>query len=214
MENSDSSRSDCPYELWDEETVYSGPWITAKQVQFRLNGTNSQGVWQSAHRASKPFTKNADGVDIVAVLKKGGKKYFVLVKQYRIPSRTWMIEFPAGLVDTSDADVEACGLRELKEETGYSATKVLGLSSGKQILDVGMGDDSVRFLTVEIDGDAEENKSPKQELTDDEHIQVLTVECDKLLEFLDQVNKSDDTEVEAILYTFALGYSFKTRFGL
>ncbi|KAI1700273.1 NUDIX domain-containing protein [Ditylenchus destructor] len=219
MEHSENAQngensSNCPYELWNEETVFAGRWMTAKQVQFRLKGTKTEGVWQSAHRANKPFTKNPDGMDIVAVLKKNDKKYFILVRQYRIPTRCWMLEFPAGLVDSKDSDIEATGLRELKEETGYTATKVLNISTGKQILDPGMGDDSVRFMTVEVDGSLEVNQNPKQELDGDEHIQVITVECDKLLEYLEEVNKSEDTEVEAMLYTFALGYSLKNKFGL
>lgn len=51
----------------------------------------------SAHRPRRGNTLNADGVDIIATLKKDEKKYYILVKQYRIPIRRWILEFPAGM---------------------------------------------------------------------------------------------------------------------
>jgi 8-oxo-dGTP pyrophosphatase MutT (NUDIX family) len=66
------------------------------------------------------------------------------------------------LVDHAGDTAESTGIRELKEETGYTVTKILGCSTGKQFLDPGLGDDSIRFLFVEVDGNAEENLHPKQ----------------------------------------------------
>jgi hypothetical protein len=34
----------CPYDLWNEETVYAGRWMTAKRVQFKLKNKESGGV--------------------------------------------------------------------------------------------------------------------------------------------------------------------------
>jgi len=62
-----------------------------------------------------------DWCNVVAVLPDGR---FLLVKQYRHGIRDVTIEFPAGLIDSGDADPSAAGLRELKEETGYQAGKV------------------------------------------------------------------------------------------
>lgn len=52
-------------------------------------------VWESAHRRTNPRSK-PDGVDVVATLHRDGKKYFVLIKQYRIPMAGMCLEFPAG----------------------------------------------------------------------------------------------------------------------
>jgi ADP-ribose pyrophosphatase len=46
----------------------------------------------------------------------------VLERQFRYPMKRVMIEFPAGKLDPGE-DVLACARRELKEETGYSATQ-------------------------------------------------------------------------------------------
>ncbi len=53
---------------------------------------------------------------------------FLLVKQYRHGIRNVTIEFPAGLIDTTDKSPEDAGTRELLEETGYKAasSRVIG----------------------------------------------------------------------------------------
>lgn len=61
-----------------------------------------------------------------------------------------------------------------------------------------------------MDGDAPENQNPKQSLEDDEHIEVITVEFDRLLEYLDELTKqSPNTHIEAMVYSFAVGCSLK-----
>jgi len=64
-----------------------------------------------------------DGVEVIALLFK--KEFIVpkliLIANYRIPIRDYCLEFPAGLID-KDEPYEVCGLRELKEETGYTGT--------------------------------------------------------------------------------------------
>jgi len=46
----------------------------------------------------------------------------VLERQYRHPVAQVMIEFPAGKLDKSE-DALSCAQRELREETGYSASE-------------------------------------------------------------------------------------------
>jgi len=47
----------------------------------------------------------------------------VMVKQYRYPIKSDSLELPAGHV-WPDEDPKECAIRELKEETGYSAGKI------------------------------------------------------------------------------------------
>jgi ADP-ribose pyrophosphatase len=50
----------------------------------------------------------------------------VLVRQYRHGTRSMTLEIPGGLVEDQD-EPEAAALRELREETGYTAASVLSL---------------------------------------------------------------------------------------
>ncbi len=53
----------------------------------------------------------------------------VLVEQYRHGAGTICLELPGGAVDAADADLQAAGARELREETGYAATAWQHVSS-------------------------------------------------------------------------------------
>lgn len=74
---------------------------------------------------------NCSGAVIILAVTDGNRLLFT--EQFRIPIGKPVIEFPAGLVgDTDDRAeaVEAAALRELLEETGYAADRILLLASG------------------------------------------------------------------------------------
>jgi ADP-ribose pyrophosphatase len=57
----------------------------------------------------------------------------ILIDQYRVPLGKRVVEFPAGLVGDSEAaeeSLETAALRELIEETGYSAARMERVASG------------------------------------------------------------------------------------
>ena len=66
-----------------------------------------------------------DAVAIVPITSTGD---VLLVRQFRPPVRTSLIEIPAGLLDVDGEDALTCAERELTEETGYrsEATAFLG----------------------------------------------------------------------------------------
>jgi len=47
----------------------------------------------------------------------------VMVKQYRYPIKSYSLELPAGHVKSNETS-EECAIRELKEETGFTAGKI------------------------------------------------------------------------------------------
>uniref|UniRef100_A0A7E4VQQ1 Nudix hydrolase domain-containing protein n=1 Tax=Panagrellus redivivus TaxID=6233 RepID=A0A7E4VQQ1_PANRE len=203
------SAIDCPYELKNEQTVFSGKWLIAKSIDFKLRGGVNSGVWMSAHRPVLGNPKiNANGVDIIAYLLKDGLKFLILIKQYRIPIRRWILEFPAGLIDEDDESVEAAGKRELKEETGYTVTRTLKVVKRGKYLNPGFTSDSVAFLVCEVDGTALENLNPKQNLDGDENIEVVLVESTRVLDFLNEAADRGEVEVSVQVYTWALSKLF------
>lgn len=53
----------------------------------------------------------------------------VMVRQYRYACGKAMLEIPAGKIDATETDPQAAMIRELKEETGYTASKIRHLGS-------------------------------------------------------------------------------------
>ena len=62
-----------------------------------------------------------NGGAVIAALTEDRK--LVMVRQYRKPADKVMLEVPAGKIDPGEKPIEAA-VRELKEETGYAASKV------------------------------------------------------------------------------------------
>ncbi|HKJ86119.1 MAG TPA: NUDIX hydrolase [Spirochaetia bacterium] len=60
---------------------------------------------------------------IAPVSRDDGVACFVMAQQYRHGSRTVSVEFPGGLVDEGEKP-EAAALRELEEETGFTAERL------------------------------------------------------------------------------------------
>jgi ADP-ribose pyrophosphatase len=61
-----------------------------------------------------------DSMDGVAAIAVTGQGELVLVEQYRAALRRNFLELPAGILDEGEEVIEA-GLRELREETGFTA---------------------------------------------------------------------------------------------
>ncbi len=69
-----------------------------------------------------------DCVNWVNVIALTPERRLVMIEQYRHGSDTVELEIPGGMIDPQDATPVAAGLRELREETGYSGdnARVIG----------------------------------------------------------------------------------------
>lgn len=93
----------------DEQVVHEG-----RVVSFR-NGTFEAPDGQVVER---DIVRHPGAVSAVPVDADG---QVVLVRQYRAPLDTELLELPAGKLDAPDEDLEACVRRELVEEVGLEA---------------------------------------------------------------------------------------------
>jgi len=85
-------------------------------------------------------------VVIIPVL---GDGRVVFVRQWRAPLGRWIVELPAGRVESGE-DLRSAALRELEEETGYRASRVVEL--GRAYVSPGYSDELITvFLAEELE---------------------------------------------------------------
>lgn len=90
------------------ETVFKGRLLHVKADRVRLpDGTES----------TREYIVHPGAVVIVPVFENGD---LLLERQHRYPLHRDFIEFPAGKIDPGEDDL-SCAMRELEEETGYTA---------------------------------------------------------------------------------------------
>ena len=113
-----------------EETVWEGRFIAAKR----------RGKWEYVSR-----TRGVSAAVILAV----DDGQVVLVEQFRAPLQKMCIELPAGLVgdETEGEEVAGAAIRELEEETGYRAARMVEL--GRFHASPGMSTEGFTLLMAE-----------------------------------------------------------------
>ncbi|MEA3040897.1 MAG: ADP-ribose pyrophosphatase [Sphingomonadales bacterium] len=113
-----------------EETVWEGRFIAAKR----------RGKWEYVSR-----TRGVSAAVIIAI----DDGHVILVEQFRAPLQKMCVELPAGLVgdETAGEAVAAAAIRELEEETGYRAERMVEL--GRFFASPGMSAEGFTLLRAE-----------------------------------------------------------------
>lgn len=93
-----------------EQIVWAGKFITAKV----------QGKWE--------YVSRSRGIKAAVILAIDEHDHVLLVEQFRVPLGRPCIELPAGLIGDDDSspdeDAATAAVRELEEETGYTAERM------------------------------------------------------------------------------------------
>ena len=97
------------------ERIYDGAIINLRRDKVTVSGGTSY----------REIIEHNGGAVIAALTH---DKKLVMVRQYRKPAGKVMLEVPAGKIDPGEKPLEAA-IRELKEETGYTAGNVKFLTS-------------------------------------------------------------------------------------
>lgn len=153
-----------------EEKKYEGKFIEVVGQRI-VTKTGEEYVWETVRR------RNVSG--IIAVFAVTPEKELVMVKQFRVPLNSRVVELPAGLADKAVESLEACAKRELQEETGYRADKITYIHGGP--FNSGMCNDELDIFyapdVVYVGHD--EHHQPD----DVEEIEVLKVPLKDLVDF-------------------------------
>lgn len=93
-----------------EQIVWAGKFVTAKV----------KGKWE--------YVSRSRGIKAAVILAIDEADHVLLVEQFRVPLGKLCLELPAGLIgdddSTPDEDAATAAVRELEEETGYTAARM------------------------------------------------------------------------------------------
>ena len=176
----------------EEQLLYQGSW--SNLVEFKYEDEKKKiRKWEGLHRKN-----NAEAVIIIAKMEPSER--YILIRQFRPPTNSYLLEFPAGLVDIGET-LEQTAIRELFEETGYVGE--VHKISPRLYSSPGILSEAVYFAHVQVDENLSENLSPKAQNEPGEFIKVFTKTVDEVSEFLNK-EISQGVKFDAKLYSFFL----------
>lgn len=128
-------------------------WLNLFNIEV-VDAAGNDRKWQVASRRKEPkcTTGHFDKPDAVVIVPfHTARGRIVITREYRVSLAGDEYGFPAGLVDDGES-VEAAARRELQEETGLTATRMLTI--GPPVYSsAGMTDESVAMVYLECDGE-------------------------------------------------------------
>jgi len=166
--------------ITNREVAFDGKYLQVVRKYFNTD-MGEEGVWEAVER------KNIYGKGAVVIVALTRKGELILERNWRVPLESFVIQFPAGLTDREGESEEETARRELLEETGYRAERLIPIIS-VPISPVLTSTRSTHFFAPE----AEFVGKRKKEIS--EEIEVLTVPRDKISDFL--LNLPQDTELD------------------
>lgn len=170
----------------------AGEWLYLEEIEYK-DSKGKVRTWESAMRV-----QNTGAVLIIGELVPSNR--VILVRQFRPPADGYLIEFPAGLIDSGEKPEETA-IRELSEETGY-----LG-----QIREMhpacfsspGLTGETVQIFKVIVDEEAEENLNVKPQFDEGEDIETFLVKKEELISFLKEREEAGDL-IDSKVMSYAL----------
>ncbi len=101
-----------------KDVVFEGNYLRMVEKSFETR-LGEKHIWETVERT----TIGARGAIVVVALTK--EREVILERNWRVPSESFVIQLPAGLSDVEGESEEETARRELLEETGYLANKLV-----------------------------------------------------------------------------------------
>ena len=167
--------------ILNKKIVYKGRYLKVIKKEF-LTKTGKKRFWE--------YVKRKNAVVIFPLTK---KKEVILERIYRLPIDSFDVELPAGLLDKKGETPREAAKRELLEETGYFAKKLILVF--KKPLDPGVFSNELFCFFAP---DVELKRKAKTE--DTEEIEVLKVPLKKLVDFLLRPPKNTKVDIKILSF--------------
>ena len=103
------------FKLVNSDKIFEGKVFDVKLDEIEYESTGNKG--------RREVAVHPGGAVVVAVT---NENKIIFVRQFRYPFQEWVTELPAGKLDDNE-DPKICATRELTEETGYTAEKIIKL---------------------------------------------------------------------------------------
>ncbi|MBI4844865.1 MAG: NUDIX hydrolase [Candidatus Omnitrophica bacterium] len=176
--------------LLSRKVLYKGNWLTLKELTL-ATATNQTIKWEVIER------RNSKNLVVVLARLKHAKK-IILIKQFRPAMNKIVLGLPAGIVYARD--IRKTALKELKEETGYTGT-VKKLSPALAF-NPSLCDEKITLAYVDINDKSFKNNLPKQNLENEEQIEVVLVDETNISAYIFKEQKKGTVISAAIWYLF------------
>lgn len=168
-------------------------WIKQEEIHkgkiFSLWG--GQVTLDNGEVAVREYIRHTGGVGIVPVVHGN----VILIRQFRISIERELIELPAGRLEPNEEPM-TCAARELEEETGYRANKLIPIAS--YFASVGNSNERM-YLFLALDLEKTERR-----LEADERIREIVMSLETIKEKLEKQEFEDSKTIiglrEALVY--------------
>ncbi|MDR1135814.1 MAG: NUDIX hydrolase [Clostridiales Family XIII bacterium] len=160
------------------ERIYEGTILNLRKDRVTIKDGKTS--WRE-------IVEHSGGVAIAAVTDEGK---LVMVKQFRKAAESVMLEVPAGKTEPGE-DIAAAAMRELKEETGYSADKLEHVSQFFT---------SIGYSTEVLHLYLATGLTPGEtDFDENEAIEIYEYTTDELMEMIDTGEIADAKSIVAVL---------------
>ena len=166
------------YKVLGSEEIYEGAIVSVDKCTVQLpNGKEVK--WDLVKH---------NGAAAVIPVDEDGK--ILMVSQYRLACDDITLEIPAGKLDSGEQPIK-CAIRELEEETGYASEDVDFLM--KFYTSIGFCNEVIHIYV------AKNLKATKQNLDEDEFVNVHRYTVDELIQMIFEGKIIDNKTISAIL---------------